>query len=87
MRRRKRAPLANKNLRGKGHRKALSRESATSLKARQRLICAEVVSPGKNEFGLKEKFLDEQSEKEFKVHPGLSLWGPSSEDDRVEAGF
>ena len=61
-----RAPLANKNLRGKGHRKALSRESATSLKARQRLICAEVVSPGKNEFGLKEKFLDEQSEKEFR---------------------
>lgn len=86
--RRKRGPLANKNLRGKGHRKALSRESASSLKARQRLICAEVVSPGENEFCLKEKFLDKESEKEFKVHPGLSragilLW----EDDRVGAGF
>lgn len=75
--RRKRGPWANKNLRGKGHRNALSRESASSLKARQRLICAEVVSPGKNEFCLKEKFFDEQGQKEFKVHPGLGRTGIS----------
>jgi len=59
--------LASRRARGNEQREALSRESATSLDARQRLICAQVVSPEKNEFFLEEKFLNKQGQKEFKA--------------------